>query len=125
MPCQQSQELNRFLLQCFEKSPLHRPGAAVLLEDPWIQGNKRRFWPRFVWGVLACRSFDSFVNSCKEHQGTKNAKKMNAYIVYTIIYQEIFSLLFFMVKILVERQERLRLVGFSNDFPKVDSAIWE
>lgn len=52
-------------------------------------------------------------------------KKMNAYIVYTIIYQEIFSLLFFMVKILVERQERLRLVGFSNDFPKVDSAIWE
>lgn len=37
-----SQELERFLLKCFEKSPIQRPGAAVLLEDPWIQGNKRR-----------------------------------------------------------------------------------
>lgn len=36
-----SEELERFLLKCFEKSPIQRPGAAVLLEDPWIQGNKR------------------------------------------------------------------------------------
>jgi serine/threonine protein kinase len=38
------QELERFLLKCFEKSPIQRPGAAVLLEDPWIQGNKRHMF---------------------------------------------------------------------------------
>lgn len=36
------QELNSFLLKCFEKSSVDRPGAAALLDDPWIQGNKRR-----------------------------------------------------------------------------------
>ena len=36
-----SEALDAFLLRCYEKNPLHRAGAATLLEDHWIQANKK------------------------------------------------------------------------------------
>ena len=36
-----SEDLEAFLLRCYEKNPLHRAGAAILLEDHWIQANKQ------------------------------------------------------------------------------------
>ena len=36
-----SEALEAFLLRCYEKNPLHRAGAATLLEDHWIQANKK------------------------------------------------------------------------------------
>eukprot|EP00930_Biecheleria_cincta_P069772 TRINITY_DN57478_c0_g1_i1.p1 TRINITY_DN57478_c0_g1~~TRINITY_DN57478_c0_g1_i1.p1 ORF type:complete len:1152 (+),score=237.22 TRINITY_DN57478_c0_g1_i1:129-3584(+) len=41
MPAGFTKSLEHFLFQCFEKNPVNRAGAARLLEDDWIQSNRR------------------------------------------------------------------------------------